>query len=162
MDAIVEKFRPLEVLLVEDNAAEVRLMVEAFLEVTPTTRLHVARDGADALAFLRREERYADAPSPDLVLLDLNMPKMDGREVLARIKQDESLRRIPTVVLTTSDVEDDVSICYNLQANCYLAKPTEWDRLKDLVTCINTFWLSKARLPQQRAGDPGGPDPIEC
>jgi CheY-like chemotaxis protein len=109
----------------------------------------VASDGVEAMAFLRREGAHVDAPRPDLILLDLNLPKMDGREVLAHIKDDESLRLIPTVILTTSDSEADVVKSYQLQANCYLSKPVQLDAFESLVKSINDFWLTKVKLPQQ-------------
>ena len=140
---------PIEVLLVEDNPGDVRLTQEAFRGYSKPIRLHLAADGMEAMAFLRREGLYADAPRPDLILLDLNLPKLDGREVLALIKKDQSLKIIPTIILTTSDDEADVMISYQLQANCYLRKPAQWDAFDGLVRSINAFWLTKAKLPQQ-------------
>jgi two-component system, chemotaxis family, response regulator Rcp1 len=140
---------PIEVLLVEDRPGDVRLTQEAFREYSKPVRLHLAADGMEAMAFLRREGIYANAPRPDLILLDLNLPKMDGREVLALIKRDLSLKIIPTIILTTSDDEADVMISYQLQANCYLRKPAQWDAFDSLVRSINAFWLTKAKLPQQ-------------
>lgn len=137
-----------EVLLVEDNLGDVRLTQEAFRNVAGSLRLHVASDGVEAMAFLNQEGVHADAPRPDLILLDLNLPKMDGREVLARIKADESLKSIPTVILTTSDAVADVAESYQLQANCYLSKPVQLDAFEGLVKSINDFWLIKAKLPQ--------------
>jgi two-component system, chemotaxis family, response regulator Rcp1 len=140
---------PIEVLLVEDSPGDVRLTQEAFREYSKPVRLHLAADGIEAMAFLRREGVYANAPRPDLILLDLNLPKMDGREVLALIKRDQSLKIIPTIILTTSDDEADVMISYQLQANCYLRKPAHWDAFDNLVRSINAFWLTRAKLPQQ-------------
>jgi two-component system, chemotaxis family, response regulator Rcp1 len=140
---------PIEVLLVEDSPGDVRLTQEAFREYSKPVRLHLAADGMEAMAFLRREGIYANAPRPDLILLDLNLPKMDGREVLALIKRDQGLKIIPTIILTTSDDEADVMISYQLQANCYLRKPAQWDAFDSLVRSINAFWLTKAKLPQQ-------------
>jgi len=140
---------PIEVLLVEDSPGDVRLTQEAFREYSKHVRLHLATDGIEAVAFLRREGIYANAPRPDLILLDLNLPKMDGREVLALIKKDQDLKIIPTIILTTSDDEADVMISYQLQANCYLRKPAHWDAFDSLVKSINAFWLTKAKLPQQ-------------
>jgi chemotaxis family two-component system response regulator Rcp1 len=140
---------PIEVLLVEDSAGDVRLTQEAFRESSKPVRLHLAADGIEAMAFLRHEGIYANAPRPDLILLDLNLPRMDGREVLALIKKDQSLKIIPTIILTTSDDEADVVISYQLQANCYLRKPAHWDAFDSLVRSINAFWLTKAKLPQQ-------------
>jgi CheY-like chemotaxis protein len=108
----------------------------------------VANDGVEAMAFLNHQGVYAGSPRPDLTLLDLNMPKMDGRQVLAQIKKDESLKTIPTVILTTSSSEDDIAKSYHLQANCYLVKPVQLDAFENLVKSINDFWLTKARLPQ--------------
>jgi two-component system, chemotaxis family, response regulator Rcp1 len=141
---------PIEVLLVEDSPGDVRLTQEAFRDSGKLVRLHLAADGIEAMAFLRHEGVYADAPRPDLILLDLNLPKMDGREVLALIKKDQSLKIIPTIILTTSDAESDVFISYQLQANCYLRKPAHWDAFDNLVRSINAFWLTRAKLPQQK------------
>jgi chemotaxis family two-component system response regulator Rcp1 len=140
---------PIEVLLVEDSAGDVRLTQEAFREYGKPVRLHLAADGIEAMAFLRHEGVYANAPRPDLILLDLNLPRMDGREVLALIKGDQSLKIIPTIILTTSDDEADVTISYQLRANCYLRKPAHWDAFDNLVRSINAFWLTRAKLPQQ-------------
>jgi two-component system, chemotaxis family, response regulator Rcp1 len=140
---------PIEVLLVEDSPGDVRLTQEAFRDSGKPVRLHLAADGIEAMAFLRREGIYANAPRPDLILLDLNLPKMDGREVLALIKKDQDLKIIPTIILTTSDDEADVMISYQLQANCYLRKPAHWDAFDSLVRSINAFWLTRAKLPQQ-------------
>ena len=140
----------IEVLLVEDSAGDVRLTQEAFRDTGKAVHLHLAADGIEAMAFLRREGIHANAPRPDLILLDLNLPKMDGREVLALIKKDMNLKIIPTIILTTSDAESDVVISYQLQANCYLRKPAHWDAFDNLVRSINAFWLTKAKLPQQR------------
>jgi chemotaxis family two-component system response regulator Rcp1 len=139
----------LEVLLVEDSPGDVRLTKEAFREANRSISLHVACDGVEAMAFLRKQGPHADAPRPDLILLDLNLPKMDGREVLAHIKEDQDLKTIPTVILTTSEAEADIVTSYQLQANCYLAKPVQLDEFEALVRSINDFWLTKVRLPQQ-------------
>ena len=141
---------PIEVLLVEDSPGDVRLTREAFRDANMSIHLHVASDGVEAMAFLRHEGAHADAPRPDIILLDLNLPKMDGREVLAHIKEDNSLKTIPTVILTTSAAEADVVKSYQLQANCYLTKPVQLDAFEGLVKSINDFWLSKVKLPQQR------------
>jgi CheY-like chemotaxis protein len=140
---------PIEVLLVEDSPGDVRLTQEAFHEANPTVHLNVAVDGVEALAFLRREGAHTGAPRPDLILLDLNLPKMDGREVLAHIKEDDSLKLIPTVILTTSDAEADIVKSYQLQANCYLTKPVQLEEFEVLVKSINDFWLTRVKLPQQ-------------
>jgi two-component system, chemotaxis family, response regulator Rcp1 len=138
-----------DVLLVEDSPGDVRLTREAFRDIDVSVHLHVAIDGVEAMAFLKREGAYADAPRPDFILLDLNLPKMDGREVLARIKEDESLKTIPTVILTTSDADTDVARSYQLQANCYLTKPVQLDEFEALVRSVTDFWLKKVKLPQQ-------------
>jgi two-component system, chemotaxis family, response regulator Rcp1 len=138
---------PIEVLLVEDNSGDVRLTQEAFRDANKSIHLHVASDGVEAMAFLRHEGTHKLAPRPDLILLDLNLPKMDGREVLAYIKEDDSLKLIPTVILTTSDSEADIVKSYQLQANCYLNKPVQLDAFESLVRSINDFWLTKAQLP---------------
>jgi chemotaxis family two-component system response regulator Rcp1 len=137
------------VLLVEDSPGDVRLTQEAFRESAPSIRLHVASDGEEAMAFLNREAPHTGAPRPDFILLDLNLPKMDGREVLARIKMDDDLKSIPTIVLTTSEAEADILKSYQLQANCYLSKPVRLDEFEAIVKSVNEFWLTKVRLPQQ-------------
>jgi two-component system, chemotaxis family, response regulator Rcp1 len=149
MKLVQDDAMPIEVLLVEDSPGDIRLTQEAFRESCKPVRLHLAADGIEAMAFLRREGIYANAPRPDLILLDLNLPKMDGREVLALIKKDQGLKIIPTIILTTSDDEADVVISYQLQANCYLRKPAHWDAFDSLVRSINAFWLTRAKLPQQ-------------
>jgi CheY-like chemotaxis protein len=149
MRFIGEDGMPIQVLLVEDSPGDVRLTQEAFRVANKSIQLHVAADGVEAMAFLRCAGVHADAPRPDLILLDLNLPKMDGREVLAHIKDDESLKLIPTVILTTSDAEADIVKSYQLQANCYLTKPVQLDAFEALVTSINDFWLTKVKLPQQ-------------
>ncbi len=136
------------VLLVEDSPGDVRLTQEAFHDADQTIDLRVAADGVEAMAFLRREGLYTDAPRPDFILLDLNLPKMDGREVLAHIKEDEDLKTIPTVILTTSDAQADIITSYMLQANCYLSKPVQLEEFESLVKSINDFWLTKVKLPQ--------------
>jgi chemotaxis family two-component system response regulator Rcp1 len=139
-----------EVLLVEDSPGDVRLTQEAFRDANKSIRVHVAADGVEAMAFLRHEGAYAHVPRPDLILLDLNLPKMDGREVLARIKADDSLKMIPAVILTTSDAEGDIVKSYQLHANCYLSKPAQLDAFEAVVKSINDFWLTKVKLPQQK------------
>ncbi len=140
----------LEVLLVEDSPGDVRLTQEAFRDLNKSVHLHVAFDGVEAMAFLRHQGPHIHAPRPDLNLLDLNLPKMDGREVLARIKGEESLKTIPAVILTTSEAEADIVKSYQLHANCYLVKPVQFDAFEILVKSINDFWLTKVKLPQQR------------
>src|SRR5271167_3288342 len=144
----------IQVLLVEDSPGDVRLTQEAFREANPSIHLHVAMDGVEAMAFLNRQGVHAQAPRPDLILLDLNLPKMDGREVLAHIKEDEALKTIPTVILTTSEAEADIVKSYQLNANCYLSKPVQLDEFESLVKSINDFWLTMAKLPQQRTNLP--------
>lgn len=142
--------RTVEVLLVEDSPGDVRLTREAFRDAYISVRLHVATDGLEAMAFLRREgEENAQAPRPDIILLDLNLPKMDGREVLAQIKEDPRLKTIPTVILTTSDAEADILKSYELKANAYLSKPVELDAFDGLVKSIGDFWVTQAKLPQR-------------
>ncbi len=139
--------RPIEVLLIEDNPGDVRLTREALKEGKLLINLRVVEDGVEALAYLRQEGKYADAPRPDLILLDLNLPKKDGREVLAVIKADKNLRRIPVVVLTISQAEEDILKSYNLNANCYISKPVELDQFIRVVKSIEDFWLTIVRLP---------------
>jgi two-component system, chemotaxis family, response regulator Rcp1 len=150
MKVIGGKGSPIEVLLVEDSPGDVRLTREAFRDANSSIHLHVASDGVEAMAFLRKEGPHRDAPRPDLILLDLNLPRMDGREVLASIKDDDDLRTIPTVILTTSEAEADISTSYRLRANCYLSKPVQLDAFEKLVKSINDFWLTQVKLPQQR------------
>ena len=141
--------RPIEILLVEDSPGDVTLTIEALRDAKVANNLHFARDGEEALSFLRQEGDYADKPRPDLVLLDLNMPRMDGREVLAEMKKDPVFKRIPVVVLTTSQSEDDVAAAYNLSANCYVAKPVDLDQFLGVVRAIDDFWLSLVKLPNE-------------
>jgi CheY-like chemotaxis protein len=140
---------PLEVLLVEDSPGDVRLTQEAFREAATRINLHVATDGVAAMAFLRREGVHANAPSPGLILLDLNLPKMDGREVLAYIKEDGDMSTIPTIILTTSEAEADILKSYQFQANCYLNKPVQLDEFDGVVKSINDFSLTRVKLPMQ-------------
>jgi chemotaxis family two-component system response regulator Rcp1 len=141
-----------EVLLVEDSPGDVRLTLEAFREANGSIRLHVASDGVEAMAFLAHEGPHAAAPRPDLILLDLNLPRKDGRQVLAHIKENESLKTIPTVILTTSDAEADIMKSYQLQANCYLRKPVQLEAFEALVKSINEFWLTTVKLPERIQG----------
>src|SRR4030095_4442230 len=149
MNAIAGAGMPIEVLLVEDSPGDVRLTQEAFRDANTSINLHVAPDGVEAMSFLRREGAHLNAPRPDFILLDLNLPKMDGRQVLAHIKEDDSLKTIPTVILTTSEAEVDIVKSYELQATCYLSKPVQLDAFESLVKSINDFWLTKAKLPHQ-------------
>lgn len=138
----------IDVLLVEDDPGDVLMTREAFEDNKVANRLAVVSDGVSALAFLRKEGEYADAPTPDLVLLDLNLPRMDGREVLEALKGDEKLRRIPVVVLTTSEAEEDVVRSYSLHANAYVTKPVDFDRFIEVVRQIDEFFVEVVRLPQ--------------
>jgi two-component system, chemotaxis family, response regulator Rcp1 len=139
---------PVQILLVEDNPGDARLAVEALKDSKVNNNLCHAKDGIEAMAFLRREGSYADAPTPDLILLDLNMPRMDGREVLARIKDDPKLRTVPVVVLTTSAAERDLVKSYDLHANAYVVKPLDLDRFIEVVQAIESFWFTIVKLPQ--------------
>jgi CheY-like chemotaxis protein len=141
--------RQIEVLLVEDDPGDVLMTREAFEDYKVTNQLHVVQDGADAMAFLRQEGEYADAPRPDLVLLDLNLPRMDGREVLQAIKSDPALASIPVVVLTTSEAEEDVLRSYSLHANAYVTKPVDFERFIDVVRQIDDFFVTVVRLPSR-------------
>jgi chemotaxis family two-component system response regulator Rcp1 len=146
---IEERKRPIEILLVEDNPGDVRLTLEAFKDAKVCNNLSVVQDGMEALAFLNREDEFAQAPRPDLILLDLNLPKKDGREVLLEIKADENLRRIPVVILTTSQAEEDIFRTYNLHANCYIAKPVDFDQFIKVIKSIEEFWLTIVKLPRE-------------
>ncbi|MCF7855708.1 MAG: response regulator [Candidatus Pacebacteria bacterium] len=140
--------RPLKILMVEDNPADVKLAEEALKEGKVYTELHWVQDGEEAIAFLERKGDYADAPVPDVILLDLNLPRKDGRQVLAEVKTDERFRAIPVVVLTTSREEEDVLRSYNLHANCYVTKPFDLDRFIQVIQSINEFWLDIVKLPR--------------
>jgi chemotaxis family two-component system response regulator Rcp1 len=139
--------RSVEILLVEDNPGDVRLTLEALRDSKMSNNMNVVEDGVEAMAFLRQEGEYANAPRPDVILLDLNLPKKDGREVLAEVKADENLRRIPVVVLTTSQAEEDILRTYDLQANCYVTKPLDLDQFIKVVRSIEEFWLTIVKLP---------------
>jgi len=138
-----------EVLLVEDSPGDVRLTREAFADAKVHINLNVASDGIEAMAFLRREGEYANVPRPDLILLDLNLPKKDGREVLGEIKESADLKSIPVVVLTTSAAEEDILRSYRLHANCYITKPVDLDGFLKVVQSIDSFWLSVVQLPRE-------------
>jgi two-component system, chemotaxis family, response regulator Rcp1 len=139
--------RGIELLLVEDNPGDVRLTKEALKDGKILNNLTVVSDGVEAMAFLRREGNYADAPRPELILLDLNLPKKDGREVLAEIKNEPDLKRIPVVILTSSAAEQDIIKSYNLHANCYITKPVDLDQFMHVVKSIEQFWLTVVKLP---------------
>jgi len=143
---------PIEILLVEDNLADVRLTREALKEEKLYNNLSVVNDGVEALAFLHREGKYANAMRPDLILLDLNLPRKDGREVLKEIKDDPDLKSIPVVVLTISEAEKDIMISYNLHANCYITKPLDLNQFSIVVKSIQDFWLTIVKLPPKRGG----------
>ena len=147
MTAIAVKGTPIEVLVVDDSPGDVRLTQDALREVNRAIHVQVACDGVEAMAILNREGEHAGAARPDLILLDLNMPRMDGREVLVRIKADDHLRQIPTIILTTSESEADIAKSYELRANSYLSKPVQLDEFESLMRSINEFWLTKAKLP---------------
>jgi two-component system, chemotaxis family, response regulator Rcp1 len=141
--------RPVEIFLVEDNPGDVDLTRETLLDSKLLNNMSVVNNGVEAMAYLRREGKYADASRPDLILLDLNLPKKDGREVLAEIKADERLRRIPVVVLTTSCAEKDILETYDLHANCYITKPVNLDQFSAVVKAIEEFWFTIVRLPPE-------------
>ncbi len=141
--------RPVEILFVEDNPGDVRLTQEALKEAKVLNNLSVVNDGEEAMTFLRRQENYVSVPRPDLILLDLNLPKKDGREVLAEIKSDERLRRIPVVILTTSSAEQDILKTYDLHANCYITKPVDMDQFITVAKAIEEFWFTMVKLPQE-------------
>lgn len=135
-----------DILLVEDSPGDARLVIEAFKEVEFDSNLALVQDGIEAMAYLRKEGEYVEAPTPSLILLDLNMPRKDGREVLAEIKADKDLKRIPVIILTTSQSDDDIIKMYNLHANCYVSKPADIDRFVDIVRAVKNFWFN-AQLP---------------
>ena len=140
--------RPIEILMVEDNPGDVRLTKEALNDAKVINNLHVADDGIEALNFLKRQGKYKDAIRPDLILLDLNLPKKDGREVLGEIKADPGLRQIPVVILTTSKAEEDILKTYDLHANCYITKPVDLEKFIEVISAIEDFWLSIVKLPR--------------
>lgn len=145
----VEPGRPIEILLVEDSPGDVRLAQEVFLESKVINNLSVARDGEEALAFLKKKGDFHNSPTPDIILLDLNLPRIDGREVLTEIKNDPKLMRIPVVVLTMSDAETDIVRSYNLRANCYIKKPLELNGFIEIIKAVENFWLSIVKLPDR-------------
>ena len=141
------KTNTVEILLVEDNPRDVRLMVEALKETRVPSRLHLAEDGVQAMSFLRRKGTHGKAPRPDLVLLDLNLPKKDGREVLSEIKKDPDLKLIPVVILTTSKADEDISLAYRYQANCFITKPVGYANFNEVMRSIEKFWFTVVSLP---------------
>jgi chemotaxis family two-component system response regulator Rcp1 len=148
--------RPIEILLVEDSPSDTELTIEALKEAKVRNHLSVAEDGVQALEFLRRQGKFAHAPRPDLIMLDLNLPRKDGREVLAEIKADSVLKTIPVVVLTTSRAEQDVLRAYQLNANCYITKPVDFDQFIEVVRSIESFWLYVVTLPPALRAPAGG------
>ncbi len=142
--------KPVEILLVEDNPGDVRLTVEALKESKLLNNLNVVEDGIEALAFLKNQGSYKKNPRPDLILLDLNLPKKDGREVLAEFKKDNSLKHIPVVILTTSQADEDIIKTYNLHANCYVTKPVDMEQFLKVVKSVGDFWFSIVRLPPNK------------
>jgi len=144
-----EQLKPIEILLAEDNPGDIRLTQEAFKEGKIKNNLHVTKDGIEAIEFLRHEGEYSDSPRPDLILLDLNMPRKGGKEVLEEIKADEDLRRIPVVILTTSKAEEDIVRSYDLHANCFITKPVDMNQFIEVVKFIENFWFTIVRLPQR-------------
>ena len=147
MSFMVDSTRSIEILLVEDNPGDARLTLEAMREAKVQNRMHVVEDGVEAMEFLRRQGRFADAPRPDLILLDLNLPRKDGRAVLAEVKSDPGLKRIPVVILTTSQAEEDVLRAYDLNANCYVTKPLDLEQFMKIVRLIDEFWVNVVTLP---------------
>jgi len=150
MSPTAESGTPIDILLVEDSPHYVRLIQETFREVNTHVHFHVANDGVEAMAFLKQEGKAnANSPRPDLILLDLGMPKMDGSEVLAQIKEDQNLKSIPTLVLTTSELQRDIAKSYQLHANSYLQKPLRLEQLENLVKSINDFWFTQSKFPEK-------------
>ncbi len=144
-----ESMRPFNILLVEDNAGDIRLVKEGLKERKLYHNLHVVEDGEKAMEFLRQEDEFSGAPRPDLVLLDLNLPRKDGREVLSEIKNDMKLKNIPIIVLTTSDAEQDIMKTYEHHANCYVTKPVDFEQFNMVIAAIEKFWFTVAKLPQR-------------
>ena len=149
MNAMENDTRSIEILLVEDNPGDARLTIEAMREAKVRNRMHVVEDGVEAMAFLRCQGRFGEAPRPDLILLDLNLPRKDGREVLAEVKADPALKRIPVVILTTSRAEEDVLRAYDLHANCYVTKPVDLEQFMKIVAQIDEFWVKVVTLPRK-------------
>ena len=146
----LEKLKPVEILLVEDSPGDVRLTKEALKDSKVANTITVAEDGVEAMALLRREGKYAESVRPDLILLDLNLPRKDGRQVLEELKADEALKSIPVIILTTSQADEDIIRTYNLHANCYITKPVDLDKFLEVVRTIEDFWLSIVKLPPQK------------
>lgn len=144
---ILSQIKPIEILLIEDNPGDIRLTVEAFKEIKLLNNLYVVEDGIEAIAYLKNEGKYKKQPRPDLILLDLNLPKKDGREVLGEIKKDNDLKRIPVIILTISQADEDIITTYNLHANCYVNKPINMEQFVKVVKSIGDFWFSIVKLP---------------
>ncbi len=151
-DKIIEELKPIDILLAEDSPGDADLAKEALEESKLKNRLFAVSDGQEALDFLYKKGKYENAPRPDLILLDLNMPRVDGREVLKIVKEDENLRSIPIVVLTTSRAEEDILKSYNLHANCFISKPLDLDKFIEVVNNIENFWISIVTLPKKENG----------
>ncbi|KKN34427.1 hypothetical protein LCGC14_0793750 [marine sediment metagenome] len=145
-----EEYKIVEILLVEDSPGDIRLTQEALKDSKISNNLHVVMDGEEALAFLKKEGRFSEKPRPDLILLDLNLPKKDGREVLAEIKRDERLKRIPVVILTISEAEEDIYKSYNLHANCYITKPVDLEQFIKVIKATENFWFTIVTLPNHQ------------
>ena len=139
---------PIHILIVEDNPGDARLAVEALAEGKVSNKISIVQDGVEAISYLRRENEYSDAPRPDLILLDLNLPKMNGKEVLAIIKDDTEFKRIPVIILTTSDADQDIDATYDLHANCYITKPVDFNQFISVIQSVEDFWLSIVKLPK--------------
>ena len=144
---------PVDILLVEDNPGDVRLTKEALIDAKVLNEIYVVKDGVEAMEFLRKEGPFAHVPVPDLILLDLNLPRKDGREVLAEIKMDPKLKRIPVVILTSSQAEEDIFKSYDLHANCYVIKPVDLNRFAEIMRSLNEFWFSIVKLPPPKRGE---------
>jgi chemotaxis family two-component system response regulator Rcp1 len=147
-----ESGKPIDILLAEDNLGDVRLAIETFKDAKIHNVVNVVQDGVEAMAYLRKQGKYANATRPDLILLDLNMPRKDGREVLKEVKEDPDLRRIPVVILTISQAEQDILKAYDLHANCYITKPVDLNQFNKIVQTIEDFWFTIVKLPSQGAG----------
>lgn len=145
-----QRKKTIDLLLVEDNEGDIELLAEAFKDCNFHNKLHIATDGIEAMTYLHRKSNYAPAPRPDIIFLDLNLPKKDGREVLAEIKSDPNLKCIPTLILTTSNTPSDINTCYSLHANCFITKPTEWEEYINLIKSIGNFWFRGAQLPSDQ------------
>jgi len=142
-----QKIRPIEILLIEDNPGDIRLTIEAFKESKIANILNIVEDGIEAINYLENQRKFKDKPLPDIIILDLNLPKKDGREVLAEIKEDKLLKHIPVVIFTTSQSETDIFKCYDLHANCYISKPLNMNQFIKIVKSVENFWFTVVKLP---------------